>query len=395
MAIIILKPQREKSLLRCHPWVFTGAVAQVQGSPQSGETVEVLSSQGELFGRGAYSPHSQIVVRMWSFDPDEEIAPAFFRTRLQHGIAGRQALIASEQLTACRLINAESDGLPGLIVDRYDTFLVCQFLAAGAEYWKQEIVSQLQELFPCTGMYERSDVDVRAKEGLPLCTGLLAGEMPPEVLQIQEGALHFLVEIQQGHKTGFYLDQRENRQSLAQYAQDNDVLNCFAYTGGFGIYALKYGAKSVVNIDTSAAALHLLQRQIALNDLDETRSEQIEGDVFQCLRQFRDARRQFDVIILDPPKFAESRSQLNSASRGYKDINLLAMKLLRPGGVLFTFSCSGLMAPDLFQKIVADAALDARRDAQILCRLSQAADHPVALNFPEGHYLKGLVCKIW
>lgn len=395
MAIIILKPQREKSLLRCHPWVFTGAVAQVQGSPQSGETVEVLSSQGELFGRGAYSPHSQIVVRMWSFDPDEEIAPAFFRTRLQRGIAGRQALIASEQLTACRLINAESDGLPGLIVDRYDTFLVCQFLAAGAEYWKQEIVSQLQELFPCTGMYERSDVDVRAKEGLPLCTGLLAGEMPPEVLQIQEGALHFLVEIQQGHKTGFYLDQRENRQSLAQYAQDNDVLNCFAYTGGFGIYALKYGAKSVVNIDTSAAALHLLQRQIALNDLDETRSEQIEGDVFQCLRQFRDARRQFDVIILDPPKFAESRSQLNSASRGYKDINLLAMKLLRPGGVLFTFSCSGLMAPDLFQKIVADAALDARRDAQILCRLSQAADHPVALNFPEGHYLKGLVCKIW
>ncbi len=349
MAIIILKPQREKSLLRCHPWVFTGAVAQVQGSPQSGETVEVLSSQGELFGRGAYSPHSQIVVRMWSFDPDEEIAPAFFRTRLQHGIAGRQALIASEQLTACRLINAESDGLPGLIVDRYDTFLVCQFLAAGAEYWKQEIVSQLQELFPCTGMYERSDVDVRAKEGLPLCTGLLAGEMPPEVLQIQEGALHFLVEIQQGHKTGFYLDQRENRQSLAQYAQDNDVLNCFAYTGGFGIYALKYGAKSVVNIDTSAAALHLLQRQIALNDLDETRSEQIEGDVFQCLRQFRDARRQFDVIILDPPKFAESRSQLNSAGRG-KDINLLAMKLLRPER-FFTFSCSGLMAPDLFQKI--------------------------------------------
>ncbi|MDY0092178.1 MAG: class I SAM-dependent methyltransferase [Candidatus Vecturithrix sp.] len=395
MAIITLKPQREKSLLRCHPWVFTGAVAQVQGIPQSGETVEVLSSQGELFGRGAYSPHSQIVVRIWSFDPAEEITPAFFRTRLQRGIAGRQALLESEQLTACRLINAESDGLPGLIVDRYDTFLVCQFLAAGAEYWKQEIVSQLQELFPWTGMYERSDVDVRAKEGLPLCTGVLAGAAPPEFVQIQEGALRFLVEIQQGHKTGFYLDQRENRQSLAQYVQNKDVLNCFAYTGGFGISALKYGAKSVVNIDTSAAALHLLQRQIALNDLDETRSEQIEGDVFQRLRQFRDARRQFDVIILDPPKFAESRSQLNSASRGYKDINLLAMKLLRPGGALFTFSCSGLMAPDLFQKIVADAALDARRDAQILCRLSQAADHPVALNFPEGHYLKGLVCKIW
>ncbi|GAK58638.1 PUA domain containing protein [Candidatus Vecturithrix granuli] len=395
MAIIILKPQREKSLLRRHPWVFTGAVAQVEGSPQIGETVEVISSQRELLGRGAYSPHSQIVVRMWSFDPDEEISSTFFRTRLQRGIAGRQALIASEQLTACRLINAESDGLPGLIVDRYDAFLVCQFLAAGAEYWKQEIVSQLQDLFPCTGIYERSDVDVRAKEGLPLCTGVLAGETPPEVVQIQEGALRFLVEIQQGHKTGFYLDQRENRQYLAQYVQHKDVLNCFAYTGGFGIYALKYGAKSVVNIDTSAAALQLLQRQIALNDLDDTRSEQIEGDVFQRLRQFRDARRQFDVIILDPPKFAESRSQLKSASRGYKDINLLAMKLLRPGGILFTFSCSGLMEPDLFQKIVADAALDARRDTQILHQLSQSADHPVALNFPEGHYLKGLVCKVW
>lgn len=395
MAIIILKPQREKSLFRRHPWVFTGAVAQIQGNPQTGETVEVTSSQGELFGRGAYSPHSQIVVRLWSFDPEEEIAPTFFRTRLQRGIAARQSLAASEQFTAYRLINAESDGLPGLIVDRYDTFLVCQFLAAGAEYWKQEIVSQLQDLFPCTGIYERSDVDVRAKEGLSLCTGVLAGATPPEVVQIQEGALRFLVEVQQGHKTGFYLDQRENRQYLAQYVQGKDVLNCFAYTGGFGIYALKYGANSVVNIDTSAAALQLLQRQIALNELDDTRSEQIEGDVFQRLRQFRDARRQFDVIILDPPKFAESRSQLKSASRGYKDINLLAMKLLRPGGVLFTFSCSGLMAPDLFQKIVADAALDANRDAQILRRLSQSADHPVALNFPEGHYLKGLVCRVW
>lgn len=395
MTVVTLKPQREKSLLRRHPWIFTGAVAQIQGSPQTGETVEVASSQGELLGRGAYSPHSQIVVRMWSFDPAEEISSTFFRTRLQRGIAGRQALAASEQFSAYRLINAESDGLPGMIVDRYDTFLVCQFLAAGADYWKQEIVSQLQALFPCTGIYERSDVDVRAKEGLPLRTGVLAGAAPPETAQIQEGALRFLVEIQQGHKTGFYLDQRENRQYLAQYVQGKDVLNCFAYTGGFGIYALKYGANSVANIDTSAAALQLLQRQIALNGLDETRSEQLEGDVFQRLRQFRDGRRQFDVIILDPPKFAESRSQLKSASRGYKDINLLAIKLLRPGGILFTFSCSGLIEPDLFQKIVADAALDANREAQILRRLSQAADHPVALNFPEGHYLKGLVCRVW
>lgn len=395
MTVVKLKPTREKSLLRRHPWVFSGAVAKVMGNPQPGETVEVMSSQGQRLGRGAYSPRSQIVVRLWSFDHEEEICPGFFRSHLQRAIAGRQALAASKSLTAYRLVNAESDGLPGLIVDRYDGFLVCQFLAAGTEYWKEEIVRQLADLIPCAGIYERSDVDVRAKEGLPDCTGVLAGEDPPELVEIREGGLRFLVDLRQGHKTGLYLDQWENRSALAEYASGADVLNCFAYTGGFGLYALQSGAKSVTNIETSSSALQLLQRQIALNDLDIAKTEQIEGDVFKILRQFRDAGRQFDVIVLDPPKFAESRHQIKGASRGYKDINLLAFKLIRPGGILLTFSCSGLMTSDLFQKIVADAALDAGREAQILRRLSQAADHPVALNFPEGHYLKGLVCKVW
>ena len=395
MTVITLKPKREKSLLRRHPWVFTGAVAKIQGNAQFGETVEVLSAQGQHLGWGAYSPQSQIVVRMWSFDPAEEISPSFFRSRLQRAIAGRQSLTASESLTAYRLVNAESDGLPGLIVDRYDRFLVCQFLAAGTEYWKQEIVKQLADLVPCAGIYERSDADVRSKEGLTECTGVLIGEAPPELVEIREGDLRFLVDLRQGHKTGFYLDQRENRQILAEYAPGVDVLNCFAYTGGFGLYALQAGANSVTNIETSSSALQVLQQQVELNELDAARMEQIEGDVFKILRQFRDAGRQFDVVVLDPPKFAESRRQLTGASRGYKDINLLAFKLIRPGGILLTFSCSGLMTPDLFQKIVADAALDANRDVQILRWLSQATDHPVAVNFPEGQYLKGFVCQVW
>jgi 23S rRNA (cytosine1962-C5)-methyltransferase len=400
---LILKPGREKSLLRRHPWIFSGAVAQVEGAPLPGETVDVRAADGAWLARAAYSPHSQIVARAWTFNPDEVVEAAFFRLRLERAMASRAltfhagSILPPLHFTAQRLVNAESDGLPGVVVDRYADFVVCQFLSAGAEKWKAEIVAALRELAPCTpcrGIYERSDVDVRGKEGLPPATGVLAGERPPALVEIEEHGCRFLVDIQHGHKTGFYLDQRDNRAALLPFAAGREVLNCFSYTGGFGVVALKGGATNVTNIDSSAPALELARRNFELNDLHASRFTNHAGDAFSVLRQYRDARRQFDVIVLDPPKFADTKAQVERAARGYKDINLLAFKLLRPGGVLLTFSCSGGVEPGLFQKIVADAALDAGREAHIIQRLSQSADHPVALNFPEGEYLKGLVCRI-
>ncbi len=296
---------------------------------------------------------------------------------------------------AYRLVNAESDGLPGVIVDRYAEFLVCQFLTAGAEYWRHTIVTMLDDLIPNAGIYERSDVDVREKEGLPLRKGVFSGQEPPDLIEIREGQYRFLVDIKRGQKTGFYLDQRENRACVAEYTAGAVVLNCFAYTGGFGIASLKAGAHRVFNVESSSAALALAQRNIELNGCDMERVEHIEDNVFGLLRRYRSSHKDFDVIILDPPRFAESRSQLEQASRGYKDINFLAFKLLKPNGVLITFSCSGLVDRGLFHKIVADAALDAKRDVQIVRWLAQAPDHPSALHFPEGSYLKGLVCKVW
>ena len=395
MAFVILKPKREKSLLRRHPWVFSGAVSKTRGTPEPGETVDVVSPRGGWLGRGAYSPRSQICVRIWTFDESEAVDALFFRNRLERALHSRRELIDRLHLTGYRVVNAESDGLPGVIIDRYGDYLVCQFLTVGAEVWKDTIVEQLEALMPFEGVYERSDSPVRDKEGLSRRTGVAAGKEPPETIQFQEGPHRFWVDVRNGHKTGFYLDQRENRLQMNGLAEGAEILNCFSYTGGFGVSALKAGARYVTNVDMSAAALDLSQRNMALNELDQDRVEHVEADVFKKLRYYRDAARRFDLIVLDPPKFADSRAQVGRASRGYKDINLLAIKLLRSGGHLFTFSCSGLMEPELFQKIVADAALDAGRDAQIVRRLNQAADHPTALNFPEGHYLKGLLCRVW
>ena len=392
MPLVILKSGRDKSLLRRHPWVFSGAVEKVEGDPAPGETVEVLSHNGEFLCRAAYSPSSQIALRAWTFDAGEEAGPEFFRSRLKQAVEFRVPFL---KLTdgACRLVNAESDGLPGVIVDKYAGFLVCQFLSAGAELRRGEILSQLLRIVSPLGIYERSDVDVRLKEGLEPRAGILWGEPPPPLLEIREKSCRFLVDIRHGQKTGFYLDQADNRIKLAEYADGAEVLNGFSYTGAFGIHALKAGACGVTNIDSSPAALDLAARNRELNHLEERSVENIQGDVFQVLREFRDRRRMFDLIVLDPPKFVESQSRLSSGARGYKDINLLAFKLLKPGGVLFTFSCSGLVPLNLFQMIVAGAALDAGRNAQIIGVLTQGPDHPTALNFPEGAYLKGFVCR--
>jgi 23S rRNA (cytosine1962-C5)-methyltransferase len=394
MASIILKKGREKSLRRRHPWIFSGAVATAQGLSNPGETAEIRSYDGVLLARAAWSPSSQIIGRVWSFDPEESVSPDFFCSRLDQAVELRSRLGLLEPDGACRLVNAESDGLPGLIVDRYADYLVCQFLSAGSEYWKKDIVDQLARRMQPAGIYERSDVDVRIKEGLPQQAGLLFGSSPPELIEIREGPCRFWVDVRRGHKTGFYLDQRDNRGAAAEYAAGAEVLNCFAYTGSFGIWALKSGGLRVINVDASAQALELARQQVVLNGLDPRSTEQVEADVFRLLRDYRDAGRRFDLIVLDPPKFVESRSQLTRSARGYKDINLLAFKILKPGGVLITFSCSGLLEPHLFQKIVADAALDADRKASIIRRLSQPADHPTSLNFPEGTYLKGLVCMV-
>jgi len=394
MSTLTLKPGREKSLLRRHPWIFSGAVARLDGNPASGETVDLLTADGQFLARAAFSPSSQIRARVWTFDAAESVNLDFFRRRIQCAISARQALFPDflSSFSALRLIHAESDGLPGLIVDRYADVLVLQSLTAGTEYWKETIADLLLEATGLAKIYERSDADVRELEGLPQKVGPLRGVPPPFQITILENDLKFIVNLETGHKTGFYLDQRLNRRRLRTLAEGREVLDCFCYTGGFTLNALAGGAKSVLSVDASADALTLCSENVVLNALPVDRHTTLEGDVFQLLRKFRDEARSFDLIILDPPKFAPTAAQAGKAARGYKDINLLAFKLLRPGGILFTFSCSGGIDTALFQKIIASAALDAGVEAQIVEQLSQSSDHPVALNFPEGAYLKGLIC---
>jgi 23S rRNA (cytosine1962-C5)-methyltransferase len=394
MKAVVLKRGREKSLMRKHPWIFSGAIARIEGNPRAGETVDILTAEGALLARGAYSPRSQMTVRVWTFDPQEEISSEFFADRLARAVESRAALLAGEGPHGVRLVNAESDALPGIIVDRYGEYLVVQLLTTGAEYWKAAIVEALSRLEGVSGVYERSDADVREKEGLPKLAGVLSGSEPPDLVEIREGPCRFLVDVKRGHKTGFYLDQRENRAMIAEFARGAAMLNCFSYTGGFGIAALAAGAAAATNVDSSAPALDLAARNAELNGIDASMTENVEGDAFAVMRKWRDEGRVFDLIVLDPPKFAESKAQLSRASRGYKDINWLAFRLLVPGGILFTFSCSGLMEPELFQKIVSDAALDAGCEAQIVRRLAQASDHPTLLSFPESSYLKGFICRV-
>ena len=414
MTTIRLRPKRDFSVRKHHPWVFSGAVDELGRSLSKsekdfdsqlvGETVEVVSADGETLGYGSYSPASQIRVRMLSFDP-KTVPDAKFVEGLVASAVGRRAdFFANAYTNALRLVNAESDGLPGVVADYYAGWVVCQFTSAGAEFWKREIAAALLKFAPfCRGVAERLDVDVRAKEGLPTAIdgnrqpssafGVLAGEEPPELVEIFEGQVKFLVDVRKGHKTGFYLDQRDARAAVGALANGADVLNCFCYTGGFGLFARACGAASVTQVDVSKEALELAKRNEALAHLCGTKMEYVEADVFQYLRTCRDAGRKFDMIVLDPPKFASVKSQVMKAARGYKDINLLAMTLLKPNGVLATFSCSGAMTQDLFDKVLAEAAQDAGRDFQVIARTRQGADHPVALSFPEGFYLKGVILR--
>jgi 23S rRNA (cytosine1962-C5)-methyltransferase len=390
---VVLNPERERSVLRGHPWVFSGAIEHVHGDPASGATVRVITADGREIGLGAYSPSSQIRVRLWTRDAGAVIESAFFRERVRAAVARRRAFLDAEALAACRLVHSEADGLPGVVADRYADVVVVQFTSAGAEHWRGPIADALEAETGCRTVYERSDAEVRELEGLAPRSGPLRGALDGRLVEITEHGIRYRVDVAHGQKTGFYLDQRDNRARVRDLAGGCDVLNCFGYTGGFSLAALAGGARSVMSVDSSADALALARENLEANGLDASRAEWVDADVFQHLRQLRDAGRSFDLVVLDPPKFAPTAAHAERASRAYKDINLLALRLLRHGGVLATFSCSGGVSADLFQKIVAGAAVDAGADAQVLARLQAAPDHPVMLAFPEGEYLKGLILK--
>jgi 23S rRNA (cytosine1962-C5)-methyltransferase len=392
---VILKQGREKSVNNRHPWIFSGAISRLEGNPSSGDVVDVWNSKARFVARGIYNEKSQIQVRLLTWNPNDAIDEDFWRRRIRRALAGRQALIETPDTDAFRLIYAEADGLPGFIADQYGTWLVVQFLSLAAERYRQAILDILVDLVAPQGIYDRSEGEAREKEGLVSVTGPVWGEVPPDLIEIVENGHTFLVDIKLGQKTGFYLDQRENRQKVSKYFFNKEILNAFAYTGAFSVYAAHAGAKQIMNVDSSERALQMAERNMRRNGFGDREDVYAAADVFEIMRSYRDNNWKFDVVILDPPKFAHSKRQVEKATQGYKDINLLGMKLIKPGGVLISFSCSGAVSPDLFQKVLFGAAVDAGRHVQIIERLSQGADHPILLTYPESEYLKGLVCRVW
>ena len=396
MKLITLKAGRDKSAIRRHPWIFSGAIDTVSGDPEFGESVEVYAYNGDFLGIAAYSPTSQIRARFWSFFEKTKIDELFFEERLETAIQLRESrgFSISNPLSAFRLIYAENDGIPGCIIDKYGEYYSVEILAAGPEKHREIIYKVLAKKTGCKGIFERCDSDVRKKEGMEKRTGVVYGIVPETPIPMEENGIRFLIDIRNGHKTGYYLDQRDARKRIGELSSGKKVLNCFCYTGGFGLFALKGNASHVYQVDVSKSALKIAKELLIENKLPTAKATHTEADVFQYLRKCRDKGETFDLIVLDPPKFVEAKDHLQKGARGYKDINLLAMKLLSPNGMLATFSCSGLMDMSLFQKIIADAASDAKKDMQIIERFGQPADHPISLAFPEGQYLKGLLVQL-
>ena len=405
MHLVKLKPKRAKPVRQQHPWLFSGAIAEIPDELTNGDVVDVVDASGAWLARGYLNRQSQIQVRLLTWDRNEAVDEAFWRERLAASIARRKSLPSLDHTNAYRLVHGESDGLPGLVVDQYGDWLVMQVGTLAIEQRKAMLAEMLRELTGCAGVVERSDFALRRREGLAEATGVLVGEAPPAPLEIGENGLRFQVDLLGGQKTGFYTDQRVNRQRVAAYCGEGRgengarVLDAFAYTGAFGVNTLRAGAARVTFVDASVEALELGEQNLRLNGFDpEAQTESWAGDVFEVLRDWQRAGtptgEPFDVIVLDPPKFAQSRGGVERALRGYKEINRLALGLLRPGGILATFSCSGLVSAELFQKVLFGAALDAGRDVRIVERLTQGGDYPVALTFPEGEYLKGLICRV-
>lgn len=390
VATIILNEGREKSLLRHHPWIFSKAIQSTDDSLQMGQTVEVVNQDGDFLCYGLYSPNSQIRVRALSFDENVKISDELIASRVKDAVALRKNVFARGN-DGVRLISSEGDLLPGLIADKYNEFIVISISSCGMERYKNVICQTLKEIFPECSIYERSDTKSRAKEGLPVRKGVVIGSEPDDTIYVrEEGQVYIPVDIKNGHKTGAYLDQRLSRIKAGSLSKGASVLNCFSYTGGFGLWALKGGAKRIENVDVSEHALNAAKTGVAFNHLDPGRCKFLKKDVFAYLREQVEKGAKYDLVILDPPKFAESAANLKKACRGYQDINRLGLKLVAKGGHLLTFSCSGLVDPALFQKIVADAAIDAGVDGRVLGTLRQDEDHVVSLPCPETFYLKGL-----
>ena len=397
MGMVRLKEGRDKPLRQRHPWVFSGAVESTQGDAEAGDLVIVTDHTGQYLATGYTNPHSQIRVRLLSWDPNEAINDAFWQARLRRALDGRRALALAPDTNAYRLVSAEADGMPGLVVDVYDETLVMQCQSAGAAQRRDLFRDLLYAELRPAAMIERSDVSAREKEGLPPQKEMLIGRLESFQLPILEHRRRFMVDVWDGHKTGFYLDQRPNRALFGResWLASKTVLNVFAYTGGFAVYAATAGAARITNVDSSIPALELAERNVQLNAPGREDDDYVAGDAFAYLRHLRDKGEKFDAVILDPPKFAHSRRDVAHAARGYKDLNLQALQLIRPGGLLATFSCSGHITRDLLQKILFGAAIDAGREAQIIGQLTQGADHPILASFPESEYLKGFLCRIW
>ncbi len=389
MQKVFLKKGRERPVLNGHPWIFSGAIARVEDDPEKAGVTEVLDNGGKWLARGLYNPRSQIRVRILTWE-EEKIDQLFFDRRLSQAAALRERHLASS-CNAYRLVNGEGDFLPGLVVDRYHDFLVAQFFTAGMDHLKGLVVDSLSRLFSPKGIYERSEGGVREAEGLPPAIGVLTGEEAPDLIQIEENGFKFLVDIREGQKTGFFLDQRDSRSLLSSLARDKTILNCFAYSGAFAAYALRGGARQVISVESSRPALELAKQNLALNNLSHSESDLLKADAFSYLKR---REPEFDIIVLDPPSLAVKRGDVKAAAGGYKFLNLHALRALKPAGLLLTFCCSQHLSLDLFQKILFGAAVDSGRKVQLLKRVGHPLDHPVSLHHPEGEYLKGLLLNV-
>ena len=394
MIDVVLKKGKEKAVHQKHPWVFSGAIDKVKGSPLNGEVVKVLAADQSFLAYGYYNGQSRVAVRLLEWEEDNIIDKAWYEVRLKDAIASRAHLLSDQQTNTCRLVFSEADYLPGLIVDKYADYLSLQILSAGMETVKAELIEILiAELNPI-GIFDKSDANARTHENLEVSQGLLWGETPPEFIEVKENGVRYHINIADGQKSGFYCDQRDNREILAAYTKDKEVLDCFCYSGGFTLNSLKHGAKHVTSVDSSALAMETLKHNLGLNGFMEHQQASVQSDVNKQLRVFKEEGKLFDVIVLDPPKYAPSRSALDRAARAYKDLNRLGMLLLKKGGILATYSCSGAVDLETFKQIIAWAALDAGREVQIIKQFHQPEDHPVRISFPEGEYLKGLLLRV-
>lgn len=394
MIDVLLKKGKEKAALQKHPWIFSGAIDKVKGTPSNGDVVRVLAADKTFLAYGYYNSQSRVAVRLLEWEEDSIIDKSWYEQKILKAILSRAHVLHNEETNTCRLIFSEADYLPGLIVDKYAGFLSLQILSAGIENVKTDIIDILRAALNPTGIFDKSDASARTHENLEVSQGLLWGETPPEFIEVRENNVRYHINIADGQKSGFYCDQRDNREILAAYTTGKDVLDCFCYSGGFTLNSLKQGAKHVTSVDSSALAIETMKHNLGLNGFSEDQQTSIQSDVNKQLRVFKEEGKSFDVIILDPPKYAPSRSALDRAARAYKDLNRLGMLLLKPGGILATYSCSGAVDLDTFKQIIAWAALDAGREVQIIKQFHQPEDHPVRISFPEGEYLKGLMVRV-